>query len=135
MKVLFFETKMSWKQIEKKTMRYISDQAISNVQNRDDGDQLTIGGSVVKPSDLLSSVKRSLGRKPRCQCKHHQQRFLKKQEEQRQQLKKQLAEQGDRRHLTALNKHMRWSTWLLVIALLNYWINCEYNQLCLHFRM
>ena len=46
--------------------------------------------SLVKPSDLIGSVKRSLGRRAKCQCKHHQKKFLQKQEEQRQKLREQI---------------------------------------------
>ena len=46
--------------------------------------------SLVKPSDLIGSVKRSLGRRPKCQCKHHQKKHLQKQEEQRQKLREQI---------------------------------------------
>ena len=49
--------------------------------------------SLVKPSDLIGSVKRSLGRRPKCQCKHHQQKLLQKQEEQRQKLREQILSQ------------------------------------------
>ena len=48
---------------------------------------------LVKPSDLIGSVKRSLGRRPKCQCKHHQQKLLQKQEEQRQKLREQILSQ------------------------------------------
>ena len=49
--------------------------------------------NLVKPSDLIGSVKRSLGRRPKCQCKHHQQKLLQKQEEQRQKLREQIISQ------------------------------------------
>ena len=49
--------------------------------------------SLVKPSDLIGSVKRSLGRRPKCQCKHHQKKLLQKQEEQRQKLREQILSQ------------------------------------------
>jgi len=52
------------------------------------------GGHLSKSSDVLGSMKRSLGRKPKCQCKHHQQKLLQKQEEQRKQLQAKLAEKG-----------------------------------------
>ena len=71
------------------------------------GEPLVFGSNLVKPSELFGSVKRTLGRKTRCQCKHHQQKLLQKQEEQRQQLKRQLLERGDRRHLTAIERHNR----------------------------
>ena len=51
------------------------------------------------------SMTRSLGRRNRCQCKHHQQRLLQRQEMARQELKRQLAERGDQRHLGAINRH------------------------------
>ena len=49
--------------------------------------------NLVKPSDLIGSVKRSLGRRPKCQCKHHQKKLLQKQEEQRQKLREQILSQ------------------------------------------
>ena len=49
--------------------------------------------SLVKPSDLIGSMKRSLGRRPKCQCKHHQKKLLQKQEEQRQKLREQILSQ------------------------------------------
>ena len=49
--------------------------------------------SLVRPSDLIGSVKRSLGRRPKCQCKHHQKKLLQKQEEQRQKLREQILSQ------------------------------------------
>ena len=49
--------------------------------------------NLVKPSDLIGSVKRSLGRRPKCQCKHHQKKLLQKQEEQRQKLREQIFSQ------------------------------------------
>ena len=55
------------------------------------------GTSFSKTSDVFGSVKRSLGRKPKCQCKHHQQKLLEKQEEQRKQLQAKLAQRGDKR--------------------------------------
>lgn len=85
-------------------MRYISDKVISaGVFRNRDGEP--IAASIVKPSDLLGSLKRSLGRKSRCQCKHHQQKLLAKQEEQREKLKQQLIQSGDHRHLAALTRH------------------------------
>ena len=49
--------------------------------------------SLVRPSDLIGSVKRSLGRRPKCQCKHHQKKLLQKQEDQRQKLREQILSQ------------------------------------------
>ena len=62
------------------------------------------GGST--SGGFFGSLKRSLGRRNRCQCKHHQQRALQRQEMARQELKRQLAERGDQRHLVAINRHM-----------------------------
>lgn len=63
------------------------------------------GGHLSKPSDVLGSMKRSLGRKPKCQCKHHQQKLLQKQEEQRKQLQAKLVEKGFKRAInTTYNK-------------------------------
>jgi hypothetical protein len=59
------------------------------------------GTNFSKPSDVFGSVKRSLGRRPKCQCKHHQQKLLQKQEEQRQQLQAKLAQRGDKRAFNA----------------------------------
>jgi len=54
---------------------------------------------------MFGSVKKSLGRKPKCQCKHHQQKLLQKQEEQRQQLQAKLAQSGVKRAInTTYNK-------------------------------
>ena len=53
------------------------------------------GESIAQKSEpWLQSVKRSLGRKPKCQCKHHQQKLLQKQHEQRQKLREQLEQEG-----------------------------------------
>eukprot|EP00095_Tigriopus_kingsejongensis_P005022 maker-scaffold139_size317827-snap-gene-2.22 protein:Tk05022 transcript:maker-scaffold139_size317827-snap-gene-2.22-mRNA-1 annotation:"coiled-coil domain-containing protein kiaa1407 homolog isoform x1" len=76
-------------------------------KNTHRGEPLSFGSHLVKPSDLFGSVKRSLSRKTKCQCKHHQQKLLQKQEEQRQHLKKQLQQRGDRRHLEALNRYTK----------------------------
>ena len=46
------------------------------------GEQISFGSGLVKPSDIFGSVKRSLGRRSKCQCKHHQQKLLQRQEEQ-----------------------------------------------------
>ena len=53
---------------------------------------MAFGSNLVKPSELFGSVKRTINRnrQSRCQCKHHQQKLLAKQEEQRQQLQQQL---------------------------------------------
>ena len=62
--------------------------------------------SLVKPSDLIGSVKRSLGRRPKCQCKHHQKKLLQKQEEQRQKLREQILTQksfNQQEHLIKLH--------------------------------
>ena len=60
--------------------------------------RMAFGSNLVKPSELFGSVKRTINRKQsRCQCKHHQQRLLAKQEEQRQQLQEQLRQRGDNR--------------------------------------
>ena len=49
------------------------------------------GATIAKKSEpWLSSMKRSLGRKPKCQCKHHQQKLQQKQQEQRQKLREQI---------------------------------------------
>lgn len=77
------------------------------------GEPVVFGSNLVKPSELFGSViKRSLGRRNRCQCKHHQQKLLQKQEEQREQLKRQLLERGDRRHLSALERYRKRSRFL-----------------------
>ena len=57
---------------------------------------MAFGSNLVKPSELFGSVKRTINRnrQSRCQCKHHQQKLLAKQEEQRQQLQDQLRSQG-----------------------------------------
>ena len=64
-------------------------------------DTTMFGTSFTKPSDVFGSMKRSLGRRPKCQCKHHQQKLLQKQEEQRQQLQAKLAQRGDKRAFNA----------------------------------
>ena len=58
--------------------------------------RMAFGSNLVKPSELFGSVKRTINRnrQSRCQCKHHQQKLLAKQEEQRQQLQDQLRSQG-----------------------------------------
>ena len=62
--------------------------------------RMAFGSNLVKPSELFGSVKRTINRKhSRCQCKHHQQKFLAKQEEQRQQLQEQLRIQGFNRKI------------------------------------
>ena len=61
--------------------------------------------NLVKPSDLIGSMKRSLGRGPKCQCKHHQKKLLQKQEEQRQKLRAQILSQNTHNlqdHVTSL---------------------------------
>ena len=57
--------------------------------------RMAFGSNLVKPSELFGSVKRTINRnrQSRCQCKHHQQKLLAKQEEQRQQLQDQLRSQ------------------------------------------
>lgn len=113
-------------------MRYISEKVLSPnglFRSRDGEPMGPADDVVVRPSDLLGTVKKggrngggggpagsSLKRSgSRCQCKHHQQRQLRqqlqlqlRQEEQRRQLKRQLAEGGGeyrRRHLNAINRH------------------------------
>ncbi len=114
-------------------MRYISEKVLTpnGLFRSKDGEPLGPADDVVlRPSDLLGTVKRSLERRrgggaasrhsssssgvrrsgSRCQCKHHQQRQLRqlkqRQEEQRRQLKRQLAESGAyRRHLEAIDRH------------------------------
>ena len=63
--------------------------------------RMAFGSNLVKPSELFGSVKRTINRKQqsRCQCKHHQQKLLAKQEEQRQLLQEQLRLRGDRRKI------------------------------------
>ena len=65
--------------------------------------RMAFGSNLVKPSELFGSVKRTINRnkqhQSRCQCKHHQQKFLAKQEEQRQLLQEQLRLRGDRRKI------------------------------------
>lgn len=64
---------------------------------------MAFGSNLVKPSELFGSVKRTINRskQSRCQCKHHQQKLLARQEEQRQQLQEQLRLRGDRRKITS----------------------------------
>lgn len=64
---------------------------------------MAFGSNLVKPSELFGSVKRTINRskQSRCQCKHHQQKLLARQEEQRQQLQEQLRLRGDKRKITA----------------------------------
>ena len=67
---------------------------------------MAFGSNLVKPSELFGSVKRTINRKQsRCQCKHHQQRLLAKQEEQRQQLQEQLRQRGDKRKIAPHQKY------------------------------
>jgi hypothetical protein len=70
------------------------------------------GTNFSKPSDVFGSVKRSLGRRPKCQCKHHQQKLLQKQEEQRQQLQAKLAQRGDKRAFNASRGKTNTTTFL-----------------------
>jgi len=37
---------------------------------------MAFGANLVKPSELFGSLKKSISRKTRCQCKHHQQKLL-----------------------------------------------------------
>jgi hypothetical protein len=68
-------------------------------------DSSVFGNHLSKPSEVLGSMKRSLGRKPKCQCKHHQKKLLEKQEEQRKQLQAKLVEKGLKRAFnTTYNK-------------------------------
>ena len=68
--------------------------------------RMAFGSNLVKPSELFGSVKRTINRKQsRCQCKHHQQRLLAKQEEQRQQLQEQLRQRGDKRKIAPHQKY------------------------------
>ena len=64
--------------------------------------RMAFGSNLVKPSELFGSVKKTINRKPsRCQCKHHQQKLLQKQEEQRIQLQEHLKARGDKRKIPA----------------------------------
>ena len=63
--------------------------------------RMAFGSNLVKPSELFGSVKRTINRnraQSRCQCKHHQQKLLARQEEQRQKLQEQLRS-GSREYL------------------------------------
>ena len=74
-------------------------------------DVSALASNFSRSSDLLGSVKRSLGRRPKCQCKHHQLKLLQKQEEQRKILQAKLAQQGDRRALNPVTgKPLRGNT-------------------------
>ena len=66
---------------------------------------MAFGSNLVKPSELFGSVKRTINRnrQSRCQCKHHQQKLLARQEEQRQQLQQQLRSRGDRRKIDTIH--------------------------------
>lgn len=110
-------------------MRYISEKVVTpnGLFRSRDGEPLGDSDGIVRPSDLLGTVKRSLDRRRghghhgvrragggsgRCQCKHHQQRHQqlrelaqRQQEEQRRQLKRQLVETGDRRRADAIVRH------------------------------
>ena len=67
--------------------------------------RMAFGSNLVKPSELFGSVKRTINRnrQSRCQCKHHQQKLLARQEEQRQQLQQQLRSRGDRRKIDTIH--------------------------------
>ena len=67
--------------------------------------RMAFGSNLVKPSELFGSVKKTINRnkQSRCQCKHHQQKLLAKQEEQRIQLQEQLSARGDRRKVFSTN--------------------------------
>ena len=72
----------------------------NNNNNHYRRDPITFGSNLTKPSELFGSVKRTIGRRPRCQCKHHQQKLLQKPEEQRKQLQEKLVQHGDKRRVT-----------------------------------
>ena len=67
--------------------------------------RMAFGSNLVKPSELFGSVKRTINRnrQSRCQCKHHQQKLLARQEEQGQQLQQQLRSRGDRRKIDTIH--------------------------------
>ena len=70
------------------------------------GDVSALASNFSKTSEVVfGSMKKSLGRRPKCQCKHHQQKLLQKQEEQRQQLQAKLAMQGNRRTINPVIKN------------------------------
>ncbi len=120
-------------------MRYISEKVVApnGLFRSRDGEPLgPVDDVILRPSDLLGTVKRTLERRrhnnnnnrsgssngavlkrsgSRCQCKHHQQRQLQqRQEEQRRILKRHLADRGEersRRHLEAINKHTSGTHW------------------------
>ena len=70
------------------------------------GDVSVLASNFSKTSEVVfGSMKKSLGRRPKCQCKHHQQKLLQKQEEQRQQLQAKLAMQGNRRTINPVIKN------------------------------
>ncbi len=84
--------------------------SFANFNQNKFGTNVALGSSLVKPSELFGSVKRSITRtRPKCQCKHHQQKLLAKQEEQRQKLQEQLRQRGDKRTVlaTTFNKAFR----------------------------
>ena len=66
-------------------------------------DTTMFGTNFTKTTEMFGSMKKSLVRRPKCQCKHHQQKLLQKQEEQRQQLAAKLAQRGDKRYFNATN--------------------------------
>lgn len=76
---------------------------VNSMKRRAENGAMAFGANLVKPSELFGSVKRTINRQKqsRCQCKHHQQKLLAKQEEQRQQLQNQLRNRGDTRKVVA----------------------------------
>ena len=85
---------------------------------------MAFGSNLVKPSELFGSVKRTINRnrQSRCQCKHHQQKLLAKQEEQRQQLQDQLRLQGCQ---SFLRWHLKLTDNILFLRLTQIYTNCS----------
>ena len=86
--------------------------------------RMAFGSNLVKPSELFGSVKRTINRnrQSRCQCKHHQQKLLAKQEEQRQQLQDQLRLQGCQ---SFLKRYLKLIDNILFLRFTQIYTNCS----------